>query len=71
MATVFVGMVKQEERSMAICTVPDRWRSWSDRGGMTIEDLEVLAKDKPAFCNTACVMSLIRESAPKRRALLP
>jgi hypothetical protein len=65
---VLEGMVKQEEQSMAVCTVLERWRAWSDRGGMTNEDLEVLAKDKPAFCNAACVVGLIRDVSTKEES---
>ncbi len=35
---------------------------------MTIEDLEVLARDKPAFCNAACAMGLIRDVSNKEES---
>lgn len=65
---ILVGMVKQEEQSMAVCPILERWRAWSDRGGMTIEDLEFLANNKIAFCDAACVMGLIRDVSTKEES---
>ncbi|KAK4690491.1 hypothetical protein P7C71_g6312, partial [Lecanoromycetidae sp. Uapishka_2] len=65
---LLVGVLKQEEQSIAVCTVLERWRAWSDRGGMTIEDLDVLAKNKLAFCNAACVMALMRDVSTKEES---
>jgi hypothetical protein len=65
---ILVGMIKQEERAMEVCTVLERWRAWTDRGGMTIEDLEDLERHIPALCNAACVMGLIRDVSTKKES---
>ena len=62
---VLVGMIKQEERAMEVCAILERWRAWTDRGGMTIEDLENLEKNLLVFCNAACIMGLIRDMSTK------
>ncbi|KAL2043745.1 hypothetical protein N7G274_003264 [Stereocaulon virgatum] len=65
---ILVGMIKQEEPAMEVCTVLERWRAWTDRGGMTIEDLEELKNHIPAFCNAACVMGLIRDVSIRKES---
>ena len=59
--TLLVGMIKMEEEALCVCTVLEKWRQWSDRGGMTIEDLEFLEKKKRAFCYATCVVGLFGE----------
>ena len=65
---VLVGMMKQEERAMEVCTILERWRAWIDRGGMTIEDLENLEKNLLVFCSAACIMGLIRDVSTKEES---
>lgn len=66
--SILVGMVTQDKQSVAVCTLLERWRAWSDRGGMTIEDLEVAANNKLAFCNAACVLGLMKEVSTKEES---
>ena len=66
--TVLIGILNQEEPSLAVCTILEKWRAWTDRGGMTIADLESLEKEKPAFCNAACVMGLVKEVSTKEES---
>ena len=58
---MLIGMIKENEHALSVCTVLEKWRSWSERGGMTIDDVDWLADRKQAFCNAACVMGLLNE----------
>ena len=66
--TVLIGILNQEEPSVAVCTILEKWRAWTDRGGMTVADLETLEKEKLAFCNAACVMGLVKEISSKEES---
>ena len=66
--TFLIGIMNQEEPLMVVCTILEKWRAWTDRGGMTIADLETLEKEKLAFCNAACVMGLIKEVSTKEES---
>lgn len=62
---LLVRMVKGEGVSMGVCDILERWRDWSDRGGMNAEDLAMLMNNKTGFCYAACVMGLLREVCTK------
>lgn len=66
--TFLIGIMNQEGSSMVICTILEKWRAWTDRGGMTIADLETLETEKLAFCNAACVMGLVKEISTKEES---
>ena len=66
--TVLIGIMNQEESLIAVCTILDKWRAWTDRGGMTIADLETLEMDNLAFCKAACVMGLVKEVSTKEES---
>ncbi|CAD6579042.1 MAG: hypothetical protein ASARMPREDX12_009047 [Alectoria sarmentosa] len=66
--TLLVDLIRQKEHAMSVCTVLKRWREWTDRGGMTIDDLEFLKKNKVSFCNAACIMGLFREVFTKEES---
>ena len=59
--TLLVDPTRQEEHATSVCTVLNRWRVWSDRGGMTIDGLENLKMNKKPFCNAAYIMGLFQE----------
>lgn len=65
---LLVGMIKREGEAMNVCAVLQRWREWSDRGGMTIEDLEFLEKHRVAFCNAACAVSVLKDVSTKKES---
>jgi len=65
---VFVGALSEEARARSVCGVLERWRIWSGRGGMTIEDMDMLVGEKEAFCNAACVMALLKEVCMKEES---
>lgn len=65
---LLVGMIKREGEAMNVCIVLERWRQWSDRGGMTIEDLEFLEKHRVAFCNAACAVSVLKDVSTKEES---
>lgn len=54
--------------SISVCTVLKRWREWSDRGGMTIDDVEFLEKYKVSFYNAAFLMGLFPEMYTKEES---
>ena len=60
-----IGTMKEDEQALTVCAMLDKWRSWNERGGMTVEDLDWLEGNKQAFCNAACVMGLLREVCSK------
>ncbi|MCJ1465526.1 hypothetical protein MMC07_004144 [Pseudocyphellaria aurata] len=62
---LLVRMVKGEGISTEVCDILERWRDWSDRGGMNAEDLAMLKNNKTGFCYAACVMGLLRETCTK------
>ena len=66
--TILIGIMNQEEPSLVVCTILEKWRAWTDRGGMTIADLETLEKEKLALCNAACVMGLVKEVSTKEES---
>ncbi|MCJ1450129.1 hypothetical protein MMC28_000458 [Mycoblastus sanguinarius] len=68
--TLLVSIVKNKEQAMSVCSILERWREWSDRGGMTIDDFEMVGKNKLAFCNAACVMGLFREASTKEESMV-
>lgn len=62
--TVLIEMIKaddDDEQALSVCDVLERWRIWSERGGMTVEDVDWLVARKSALCNAACVMGLLNE----------
>lgn len=62
---LLVRMVKGERIAMRVCDILERWRDWSDRGGMNVEDLAMFRNNKTGFCYAACVMNLLREVCAK------
>ena len=66
--TFLVDLIRQEDHAMIVCNVLNRWREWSDRGGMTVDDLEYLKLHKVPFCNAACIMGLFREVCTKEES---
>lgn len=67
---LLVRMVKQEEVAMGVFALLERWKEWSDRGGMNTEDLAVFRADKVAFCYAVCVMALFKEVCAKEESSL-
>lgn len=62
---LLVRMVRGERIAMGVCDILERWRDWSDRGGMNAEDLALFRKNKTGFCYAICVMGLLREVCGK------
>lgn len=65
---LLMGMVKGEAVAMGACGVLERWREWSDRGGMNTDDLASFKKDTLGFCYAACVMGLLRDVCAKEES---
>lgn len=66
--TLLVGLLKKDDQALSICEVLEKWRTWSERGGMTIDDVDWLAARKLAFCNAACVIGLLNEVCAKEES---
>ncbi len=59
--TLVVSAVKEDEQALTVFAMLERWCTWNERGGMTIEDLDWLEGKKQAFCTAACVLGLLSE----------
>ncbi|KAL9098164.1 MAG: hypothetical protein Q9163_006123 [Psora crenata] len=67
---LLVHMIRKDAKAMLDCSVLERWREWTDRGGMNIEDLEMVQNETTAFCNAACVMFMLKEASTKEESSL-
>lgn len=65
---LLIEMIKGEERAVGVCGILERWREWSDRGGLNAEDFSILKKDKTGFCYAVCVMGLLRDVCAKEES---
>lgn len=65
---LLVRMVRGENIAMGVCDLLERWRDWSDRGGMNAEDLAMFRNNRTGFCYAACVMGLLREVCTKEES---
>ena len=65
---LLLGIIQNDDKCMSILEVLERWRQWSDRGGMTVEDLDDLQKDVTTFCKAACVMGLLNEVSSREQS---
>lgn len=66
--TVLFEMIQGDEKALSVCDILEKWRSWNERGGMTIDDVDWLADRKPALCNAVCVMGLLNEVCTKEES---
>ncbi len=62
---LLIRMVRQEEVAMGVFDLLERWREWSDRGGMNTEDLAIFRTHQVGFCYAVCVMALFKEVCAK------
>ena len=67
---LLIRMVKQEKVAMNVFGLLERWKEWSDRGGMNTEDLVNFRANKAAFCYAVCVMALFKEVCAKEESSL-
>lgn len=67
---LLIRMVKQEEVAMGVFGLLERWKEWSDRGGMNTEDLVMFQANKAAFCYAMCIMALFKEVCAKEESSL-
>lgn len=65
---LLIRMVKGERIAMGVCDILERWRCWSDRGGMNAEDLATFRNNKTGFAYATCVMGLLREACAKNES---
>lgn len=55
-------MVREGEFSTKLCRMLDRWKSWSDLGGMKKADLQALRSDMDTFVYATLLIALIKDS---------
>lgn len=67
---LLVRMVKQEEIAMSVFSLLERWKEWSDRGGMNTEDLAIFRANRVGFCYAVCVMALFKDVCAKEESSL-
>lgn len=67
---LLIRMVKQEEAAIGVFGLLERWKEWSDRGGMNTEDLAIFRTNKVGFCYALCVMALFKEVCAKEESSL-
>ncbi|KAL8682581.1 MAG: hypothetical protein Q9186_001354 [Xanthomendoza sp. 1 TL-2023] len=59
---------EQNAWALDACVMLDRWRDWSEKGGMNKEDLRAILQDKKAFCWAAIAVGLVTKVCEKERA---
>ena len=67
---LLIRMVKQEGVAMSVFSLLERWKGWSDRGGMNTEDLAIFRANKVGFCYAVCVMALCKDVCAKEESSL-
>ncbi|KAF2100437.1 hypothetical protein NA57DRAFT_54526 [Rhizodiscina lignyota] len=60
-ATLY-DMVKEQELAHTVAEMLERWRNWTENGGMTKSNFEDVKKELKIFCLAACMLALIRET---------
>lgn len=67
---LLVRMVRREEVAVGVFNLLERWKDWSDRGGMNTEDLAIFRSNRVGFCYAMCVMALLKEVCAKEESSL-
>ena len=67
---LLIRMVKEEEVAMSVFSLLERWKEWSDRGGMNTEDLAIFRANRVGFCYAVCVMALFKDVCAKEESSL-
>lgn len=67
---LLIRMVRQEKVAIGVFSLLDRWKEWSDRGGMNTDDLAMFRTHKDGFCYAVCVMALFKEVCAKEESSL-
>ena len=62
---MLLGVIQNDAQCMRVLEILGKWRQWSDRGGMTVADLEDLQRDVFVVCKAACVMGLLKDVSAK------
>ncbi|KAM0281819.1 hypothetical protein ACHAQH_003308 [Verticillium albo-atrum] len=58
-------MLLDREESASICDVLTRWKNWAGKGGMILEDLEVLQRSREPFAKGILVVATIMQSTAR------
>lgn len=56
-------MVKEEEMARSIAEMLDAWKSWTEGGGMTKAQFEVVKSQQTTFAYASCVLCLISQAS--------
>ena len=62
---ILFEMLTEPEKSEEVCGVLERWKLWTERGGMNREDLKAIMDSPLTFCRATCLMGLLRMAAGK------
>lgn len=67
---LLIRMVRQEEVAISVFSLLERWKEWSDRGGMNTADLAIFRANKVGFCYAVCIMALFKDVCAKEESSL-
>ncbi|KAL8686383.1 MAG: hypothetical protein Q9218_007148 [Villophora microphyllina] len=57
----------ESQWALDVCQMLDRWREWSERGGMNRDDLRAVLEKKTAFCWAAVAVGLVSRVCEKEK----
>jgi len=64
------GKAVEEHIAIKVCRILDRWQSWIGRGGMSIEDLEAVQKERLAFMYAIVLMAMLKVEGTRKESSL-
>ena len=62
---ILFEMLTEAEKTKEVCDVLERWKVWTERGGMNREDLKAIMDSPLTFCRATCLIGLLRKVAGK------
>ena len=65
---ILYGMMVNPERCTEVCGLMERWRLWTERGGMNKEDLKIIRQQIVGFCWVCCLMGAVGMAAGKEES---
>ena len=65
---ILYGMIVNPETCTEVCGLMERWRLWTERGGMNKEDLKVIRQHIVRFCWACCLMGAVGMAAGKEES---
>lgn len=56
-------MIESEGRASTITDMLEKWRAWTEGGGMTRANFEEITRKLEIFCCAACILALVKETS--------